>query len=100
MTDGVHLDLAPSEEEQLLRGAGSAIIDRAAALVREEGGTVRKQEVVAGRPAREIVEYADEIAADGIVMGRRGLGGVRTLVVGSVSHEVAHLTNRTMVTTE
>jgi nucleotide-binding universal stress UspA family protein len=41
-----------------------------------------------GRPAEVILEYADEIHADLIVVGCRGLSGIRELVLGSVSHNI------------
>ena len=44
-----------------------------------------------GHPAESIVAYAKAEEADLIVMGRRGLGSVSGLLMGSVSHKVAHL---------
>jgi nucleotide-binding universal stress UspA family protein len=41
-----------------------------------------------GRPGREIVRAGDEWHADLIVTGSRGLGPLRRLVAGSVSHDV------------
>lgn len=86
--------------EDLLRSAGSKVVDRAAALVREEGGTVGKQDVVVGGPARAIADHADDLDASVVVLGRRGLSGARGLLLGSVSTKVGHLTSRTLVTTE
>lgn len=48
-------------------------------------------EAAEGHPAEEIVRYADESAADLIVMGSRGLSNLPGLLVGSVSHKVIHL---------
>jgi nucleotide-binding universal stress UspA family protein len=48
-----------------------------------------------GAPAWEgIVDVADEIDADVIVVGSRGLNGARELFEGSVSHEVAQHSDR------
>lgn len=41
-----------------------------------------------GIPARTILEFADEAGSDLIVVGSRGLGGIREMVLGSVSHNV------------
>lgn len=41
-----------------------------------------------GRPPEVILEYADEIHADLIIVGSRGLSGIREFVLGSVSHNV------------
>ena len=57
-----------------------------------------------GRPAETILSVADEEKADMIVLGARGLGPVKELLLGSVSHRVlahAHcptlIVNRAMV---
>lgn len=42
-----------------------------------------------GRPASVIIDVADAVDADVVVVGRRGRGGVAELLLGSVSHEVA-----------
>ncbi len=41
-----------------------------------------------GRPASVITQVAERTGADVIVVGRRGRGGVRELLLGSVSHEL------------
>jgi nucleotide-binding universal stress UspA family protein len=41
-----------------------------------------------GRPATVITRVADAVDADVLVVGRRGLGGVGELLLGSVSHEL------------
>jgi nucleotide-binding universal stress UspA family protein len=41
-----------------------------------------------GQPAVELLEYSKEHGCDLIVMGSRGLGGIREFVLGSVSHNV------------
>ena len=51
-----------------------------------------KSKVMSGSPASIIVQYAKDNEADLIVMGRRGLSGVRELL-GSVSHKVTRDAN-------
>lgn len=46
--------------------------------------------VVEGDAAQQIVAMAARREADAIVMGSRGLGDVQGLLLGSVSHKVAH----------
>lgn len=41
-----------------------------------------------GRPADEIIRYAEESGADLLVIGSRGLGALREFALGSVSHKV------------
>lgn len=51
-----------------------------------------------GTPATEIVEYAREHDVDGIVMGTRGLGGVRRFLLGSVADSVVRSSSVPVVT--
>jgi nucleotide-binding universal stress UspA family protein len=46
--------------------------------------------------ARAILAEADRIGASAIVMGSRGLTGVKSLLLGSVSHEVIQRADRTV----
>jgi nucleotide-binding universal stress UspA family protein len=41
-----------------------------------------------GIPVTTILEYAEESGADLIVMGSRGLGGIKEFFLGSVSHNI------------
>jgi nucleotide-binding universal stress UspA family protein len=54
---------------------------------------------LAGRAAREICDVADEVGADVIVLGSRGITDLEGLVVGSVAHKVLHLTTRPVLVT-
>jgi nucleotide-binding universal stress UspA family protein len=47
--------------------------------------------------ARAILAEAEELGANAIVMGSRGLTGVKSLLLGSVSHEVIQHADRTVV---
>jgi nucleotide-binding universal stress UspA family protein len=63
------------------------IVEEAASLI-EAVGVEPVVEVQSGTPHRRIVEVAGEIGAALVVLGSRGLSGVRAL--GSVSERVAH----------
>jgi nucleotide-binding universal stress UspA family protein len=56
--------------------------------VKAAGGTVAGSHLRMGQVALEIVALAEELGADLIVMGCRGLGGVRRALMGSVSDSV------------
>ena len=43
-----------------------------------------------GDPAAMIVDTADRENPDLLIMGSRGLSGIRELFMGSVSHKVSH----------
>lgn len=83
-----------------LEDAGRRIVSDAAAVIRERGGVVRAEELAFGRPDLEIATMAERVSADAIVMGRRGLGEVKGLFMGSVSTRVGQLSDRTLITTE
>lgn len=53
--------------------------------------------IITGDPAGEIIEYAKDHDIDMIVMGSRGFGGVKNLLMGSVSSKVCHGSDRTCV---
>lgn len=44
-----------------------------------------------GYPPDEIVDYAESIGASLLVVGSRGLGEFKSLLLGSTSHRVSHL---------
>jgi nucleotide-binding universal stress UspA family protein len=56
--------------------------------VKAAGGAVAGTHLRMGEVDLEIVALAEEIGADLIVMGSRGLGGVRRALMGSVSDSV------------
>ena len=87
-------------QRDLLQSAGSDIVGRAARQVVESGGTIGEFEVIVGPPAPSIADYAESVSADCIVMGRRGLGEIKGLFMGSISQRVGHLTDITLVTTQ
>jgi nucleotide-binding universal stress UspA family protein len=65
-----------------------------AVALAEEAGVPAKVELRAGSLAEEVVGAADTIDADLIVVGSRGLGGLRGAVLGSVSRGVVRRANR------
>jgi nucleotide-binding universal stress UspA family protein len=46
---------------------------------------------VGTRPAHEVVEVAQEVGADLIVVGSRGLSAIGGLLLGSVAHRLLHI---------
>jgi nucleotide-binding universal stress UspA family protein len=56
--------------------------------VKAAGGTVAGSHLRMGQVDLEILALAEELGADLIVMGCRGLGGVRRALMGSVSDSV------------
>ena len=63
-------------------------LDQQVDRVKQEGVSVAEAHLVGGRPDREVVHLSEEIGAGLIIMGSRGLGGVRRALMGSVSDSV------------
>jgi nucleotide-binding universal stress UspA family protein len=81
--------LNPLVVEQLRQQAENILNDQAAKIEQEGGKVVEKHLRIAERyRAQQIVRVAEDIGAGLIVMGSRGLGGVRRALMGSVSDSV------------
>jgi nucleotide-binding universal stress UspA family protein len=65
------------------------ILDAAAASARAAGVEVRTHPVQ-GDPAEAILNVAEEIKADLIVVGNKGMTGARRYLLGSVPNNVSH----------
>jgi nucleotide-binding universal stress UspA family protein len=77
----------PQIQENLEQQARKAL-DAEAERVKAAGGRVVEAHLSMGSPDAEIVKLADDIGAGLIVMGSRGLGGIRRALIGSVSDSV------------
>ena len=80
-----------------LRIYGEQIVDEAAQPAVDAGVSVSTA-IAAGDPATRIIQHADRTGADVICIGRRGLGKVSGILLGSVSHSVAHGATQTVAT--
>jgi nucleotide-binding universal stress UspA family protein len=67
--------------------AADRLLDQAGARSRPLSVTVQEAN---GLPAEEILKAADDMDADMIVVGARGAGGFKKLLLGSVSTHVTH----------
>jgi nucleotide-binding universal stress UspA family protein len=86
------LDYMRTIQEEVTREARKAL-DAEVEQVKAAGGSVVEAHLGMGRPDVEIVSLAEEIGAGLIVMGSRGLGGVRRALLGSVSDSVVRHAN-------
>jgi nucleotide-binding universal stress UspA family protein len=83
---GITGQLDPSEETQeKVQHAAQEIVDKAVARHGGQSVTVR---TVSGVPADELIKASK--GADLLVVGARGVGGFRRLMMGSVSSQVSH----------
>lgn len=85
-------------EGDIRKGVASEILERAVSAAREHGANEPETLLDYGRPAKSILGAAKAEGADLIVMGSRGLGDARSLLLGSVSHKVSHLSECTCIT--
>jgi nucleotide-binding universal stress UspA family protein len=82
-------EIVRAEQETIARQHAERIIDEALRTIgADDSGPVIKRLVVAREPAKTLIEMSR--GADMVVVGSRGLGGFRGLLVGSVSHQVLH----------
>jgi len=85
-SNALHLD-------EILRDAAREQLERGTRLANEAGfqSESRLQE---GKPWRMICQVADELGAEPIVLGARGLGRAESALLGSVSSAVVHHAKR------
>lgn len=75
----------------VLESVAGKILSLAEQRVRSRGASSVETAVEAGNPAAVILDRAKKFAPDLIVMGRRGLGKLPGMILGSVSSKVLHL---------
>ncbi len=85
-------------EHDLIVNAGNEILRNAETLARENGVKTCEVLLRTGDPATHITDYVKKNGADLVVMGRRGLGDLAGLFLGSVSHKVAQATDCSCLT--
>jgi nucleotide-binding universal stress UspA family protein len=78
----------PAPRQRELNEEAQRLLDAQVEQIKADGGTVAQAHLRIGRPDEQIVDSAEEIGAGLIVMGSRGLGGIRRLLMGSVSDSV------------
>ncbi|HOM12569.1 MAG TPA: universal stress protein [Rubrivivax sp.] len=75
--------------EQVSADAGLHLLEPARALARQ-AGVEHEIEVARGDPAHTLIDIAENFGCALVVMGARGMGTLRSALLGSVSHEVLH----------
>lgn len=81
----------------VIEAIGREILSRARTSAEAAGAREVKARMAAGDYAEEILEMAQADDVGMIVLGRRGLGRLREVLLGSVTQKVLHATDRTVV---
>jgi nucleotide-binding universal stress UspA family protein len=77
-----------AEDQEALDTFGRSLLEHAAGVAREEGAEVAATELLHGDAGRAIAEAVEARDADLVVLGTRGLGGIKSQLLGSVSRHV------------
>ncbi len=77
-------------EPEVVAAAGKKVMDAAKEKAEAAGCTPTECIVGEDDPAHDILKVAEKADADLIVLGRRGLGSISSLLLGSVSQKVSH----------
>jgi nucleotide-binding universal stress UspA family protein len=83
--------LAPDADvlERVSDAAGSRALAGAEALF-DAAGVTYEREIGSGEPAPALIEMAERHGCDAIILGARGLGALRSALMGSVSQGILH----------
>jgi nucleotide-binding universal stress UspA family protein len=85
----VHLNQSVDASYRYLQLLAEQILAHAKKLALNKGIKEAETRIEDGDPAHEILECADREKADLILVGNRGLGGLKGLLMGSVSNKVS-----------
>ena len=91
VVDPTEGDYYSDESTAEVRQRSETLREKATERMAEDGvldGIEFELETVDGKPAREIIHYAEENDVDHVVMGSRGRSGLSRLLLGSVAETV------------
>jgi nucleotide-binding universal stress UspA family protein len=80
-----------------LRRQGQEILDEQVRKIEEAGGTVAQAHLRAGRTSDEVIDLGEELDVDLLVVGSRGLRGMRRILIGSHSDDIVHRSRRAVL---
>ncbi len=96
--DVVFSDEDTRTPRSVLKAVGEHVLKQAEQTAREHGVSNIKKRIEDGNPVSRILEIVETEGVDLVVSGARGLSDFKALLMGSVSHKLAHLSPVTCVT--
>jgi len=94
--------MAPAQTEtaslQVLNAVAEQIVENAAHVARDHGVETVQTLIEDGDAAERIIDIAERKGVDAIILGSRGLGTLKGLLLGSVSTKVAQHAHCTCIT--
>lgn len=73
-----------------LRRQGQEILDEQVRKIEDAGVTVTQAHLRGGRTSNEVIKLSEELGVGLLIVGSRGLGTVRRILMGSQSEEIVH----------
>lgn len=89
-----YASILPTEAFGIFQTQAEAILNASVARIAHAGGTVHEHHLRLGPAAAEIAALGEQIGADLIVLGSRGLGTIPRLMLGSTSEAVVQRAHR------
>jgi len=84
--------------ERALEAIAEHILTAAERIASERGVSKITRQIEDGNPASRILDVAEDVNADMIVMGSRGFSDLKGLLLGSISHKLSNMASMTCVT--
>jgi nucleotide-binding universal stress UspA family protein len=85
---GLYLGAHAAQQDDLDQAA-QQLMQKAREIIADEGLAGVETHILKGDPAGNVLDRAEAAAAQLIVTGRRGLGDLGALVLGSTSHQIS-----------
>lgn len=98
IADALHTAADDNESMWVKEAIGRKLLDQAQNDAKAKGVRSVRGEIKDGDPAQAILSCGKSEGADIIVMGSRGLGDLKGLLMGSTSHKVSQLAPCTVIT--
>jgi nucleotide-binding universal stress UspA family protein len=80
-----------------LRRQGQEDLDEQVRKIEGAGATVAKAHLRGGRTTDEVIKLGDELDVDLLIVGSRGLRGMRRILIGSHSEDIVHHAHRAVL---